>query len=181
MVIESCELYLGTVFTPRNNFRRAQSELYIKACRAFLGHLKDVNVCAGAQITTVTKLFNSLVAPILLYNCEIWDAFVNNKKLQRVDSFVEKLFRDKNKHELLQLRMALGVHKKSDNMAVKGEIGLYPLNIDIYIRMIKYFFNLKYLDRKGNKVIEDGITECINLVRNGYKCWLTAVLFISKV
>ena len=151
LVIESCEQYpyLGTVFTPRNNFKTAQNELYKKACRAFFGYLKDVNIHAGAQITTVSKLFNSLVAPILLYNCEIWGAFMNNKKLQRVDSFVEK-----NKHELLQLKMAkiaLGVHKKSNNMAIRGELGLCPLNIDIYIRMIKYFLHLKDLVVKGNK------------------------------
>ena len=185
MVIESCEQYpyLGTVFTPRNNFKTAQNELYKKACRAFFGYLKDVNIHAGAQITTVSKLFNSLSAPILLYNCEIWGAYMNNKKVQRVDLFVEKMFDNKNKHELLQLKMtkiALGVHKKSNNMAVRGELGLYPLNIDIYIRMIKYFLHLKDLVVKGNKVIEDGITESINLIRNCHECWLAAVLFIFK-
>ena len=88
-VIESCEQYpyLGIVFTPQNNFKTAQNELYKKACRAFL-NLKDVNIRGGAQITTVSKLFNSLLAPILLYNCEIWGANMNKKKLQRVDSFV---------------------------------------------------------------------------------------------
>ena len=119
----------------------------------------------------------------MLYNCEIWGAFMNNKKLKRVHSFVEKMFDDKNKHELLQLKtakIAFGVHKKSNNMAVRGEIGLYPLNIDIYIRMIKYFLYLKDLVIKANKVIEDGITESINLVRNRHECWLTAVLFIFK-
>ena len=87
LVIKSCEQYpyLGTVFTPRNNFKTAQNELHKKACRAFFGYLKDVNIHAGAQITTVSKLFNFLVALILLYNCEIWGAFMNNRKLQRVD------------------------------------------------------------------------------------------------
>ena len=49
LVIESCEQYpyLGTVFTPRNNFKTAQNELYKKACRAFFGYLKDVNIRAG--------------------------------------------------------------------------------------------------------------------------------------
>ena len=70
--------------------------------------------------------------------------------------------------------------QKSNNMAVRRELGLYPLNIDIYIRMIKYFLHLKDLVIKGNKVIEDGITESINLVRNRHECWLTAVLFIFK-
>ena len=46
--------------------------------------------------------------------------------------------------------------------------------------MIKYFLHLEDLVIKGNKVIEDGITESINLVRNRHECWLTAVLFIFK-
>ena len=158
-------------------------EIALSPLHLDLSRLPKALLGLNCEPGTVSKLFNSLVAPILLYNCEIWGAFMNNKKLQRVDPFVEKMFDDKNKHELLQLEMAniaLGVHKKSNNMAVRGELGLYPLNIDIYIRMIKYFLHLKDLVIKGNKVIEDGITESINLVRNRHECWLTAALFIFK-
>ena len=44
LTIESCfqYTYLGTVFTP-NNFKKAQSGLYMKACPAFFGYLKKVN------------------------------------------------------------------------------------------------------------------------------------------
>ena len=77
LMIEYCfqYTYLGTVFTPNNNFKKAQSELYKKACRAFFGYLKEVNIQAGAQISTIRKLFSTLVSPILLYNSEIWGAF----------------------------------------------------------------------------------------------------------
>ena len=77
VTIESCfqYTYLGTVFTLDNNFKKAQSELYRKACRAFFGYLKEVNVQTGAQISAIRKLFSILVSPILLYNSEIWGAF----------------------------------------------------------------------------------------------------------
>ena len=77
LTIESCFqcTYLGTVFTPNNNFKKAQSKLYKRACRAFFGYLKEVNIQAGAQIPTIRKLFSTLVSPILLYNSEIWSAF----------------------------------------------------------------------------------------------------------
>ena len=76
LTIESCfqYTYLGTVFTPTTcnyNFKKAQSELYKKACQAFFGYLKEVNIQAGAQISTIRKLFSTLVSPILLYNSEI--------------------------------------------------------------------------------------------------------------
>ena len=81
LMIESCfqYTYLGTVFTPNNNFKKAQSKLYKKACRAFFGYLKEVNIQPGAQISTIRKLFSTLVSPILLYNSEIWGAFFKEK------------------------------------------------------------------------------------------------------
>ena len=72
-MIKSCShyTYFGTVFTPNNNFKKAQSELYRKACRAFFGYLKEVNIQVRAQISTIRKLFSTLVRPTILYNSEI--------------------------------------------------------------------------------------------------------------
>ena len=77
LTIESCFQYtcLGTVFTPNNNFKKSQSELYKKACRAFFGYPKEVNIRAGAQILTIKKLLSTLASPVPLYNSEIWGAF----------------------------------------------------------------------------------------------------------
>ena len=50
-------VYFGIVFTPGNNFRTAQKELYKKACEALFTYLSVINVHAGAQINTVKKLF----------------------------------------------------------------------------------------------------------------------------
>ena len=108
ILIQSCSeyTYLGTIFTPSNSFKKAQIELYKKACRAFFGFLSAVSVQAGAQVSTVRKLFNSLVCPILLYNSEIWDAFLKPKQLMNLESFKDNLFSDNLKHESLQLKMA---------------------------------------------------------------------------
>ena len=78
ILIQSCSeyTYLGTVFTPGNSFKKAQIELYKKVCRAFFNFLSAVNVQTGAQVSTVRKLCNSLVRPILLCNSEIWGAFL---------------------------------------------------------------------------------------------------------
>ena len=89
ILIQSCSeyTYLGTIFTRGNSFKKAKIELYKKACRAFFGFLSAVNVQAGAQVSTVRKLFNSLVCPILLYNSEIWGAFLKSKQLKNLESF----------------------------------------------------------------------------------------------
>ena len=145
-------IYLSTVFTPGNSFKKAQIELYEKACHAFLSFLSAVNFQTGAQVSTVRKLFNSLVCPILLYNSEIWGAFLTPKQLRNLESFENNLFSDTLKHESLQLKMAkisLGVHKKASDMAVRSDIGMYPLNIEIYVRIVKYCFHLLELAKQG--------------------------------
>ena len=39
-------------------------------------------------------------------------------------------------------KMALGVHFKASNHAVKGELGRFPLHLIIYTRIFKYFLRL---------------------------------------
>ena len=105
ILIQSCSeyTYLGTIFTPSNSFKKAQRqiELHKKACRAFFSFLSAVNVQAGAQVSTVRKLFNSSVCPILLYNSEIWGAFLKPDQLRNLESFKDNLFSDNLKHESL--------------------------------------------------------------------------------
>ena len=73
LVIESCTkyVYLGTAFTPGNNFKTAQKELYKKACKTLFTYLSVINVHAGAQISTVKKLFDTLTLWYARYYCTI--------------------------------------------------------------------------------------------------------------
>ena len=82
-------------------------------------------------------------------------------------------FDDNQNHESLQLKtakIALNVHKNTNNLAVRGEIGMYPLSIEIDKNMIKYFFHLIELSEKGNQIISCGMNECLTLVNKGEKC-----------
>ena len=81
------------------------------------------------------KLLNTLMTPILTYNSEIWGSFMKPNQLRNFDAFIKNLFDDKMAHELLQLKsgkIILRGHKKPANVAVRGELGLLPINIEIY-------------------------------------------------
>ena len=78
-------------------------------------------------------------------------------------------------------KIALHVHKRAKNLAVRGEIGKHPLSIEIYRNMIKYFFYLIELAEKGNQIISCSMNECLTLVNKGAKCWLTSVLYIFNL
>ena len=60
-------------------------------------------------------------------------------------------------------------------------IGMYPLNIEIYVRIVKYCFHLLELAEQGNELIKLGLRECITLVSGDKKCWLTPVLYILRI
>ena len=78
-------------------------------------------------------------------------------------------------------KIALNVYKRTNNWAVRGEIGMYPLSNDIYKNMIKYFFHLIELAEKENQIISCGMNECLTSVNKGEKCWLISVLYIFNL
>ena len=88
------------------------------------------------------------------------------------------------KYESIQLTMArisLGVHKKTSTMTVRSDVGMFPLNIEIYVRIVKYCFHLSELAEQGNELTELGLMKCITSVSSGRKCWLTPVLYIFRI
>ena len=64
------------------------------------------------------ELFTKLVKPILLYGCEIW-GFGNIDVIERV--------------QLKYIKHVLNLKSSTPNYIVYGEVGVYPLKIDIYI------------------------------------------------
>ena len=101
-----------------------------------------------------------------------------------MESFKDNLFIDTLKHESVQFKMAnisLGVHKKASDMTVRGDIGMFPLSIEIYVRTVKYCFHLSELGKQGYELIELGQRECITLVSSDKKYWLTTVFYIFKI
>ncbi len=164
-LITSCEnyKYLGTIFVPSGSFKQARFALHKKACRAFFSILSDINPQSGVKPCVIQKLFRSLVEPILLYNSEVWGAFMGGHNRNVIfKRFNKNIFDDKLQHEILQNRLCkslLGVHSKSSNFAVRGELGAYPLNVTIYERVVKFYSHLLHL-RASNAIIDNALLEC---------------------
>ena len=118
-----------------------------------------INIDNGASVSTVLNLFDSLVSPILLYNCEIWGCFLKSVG-NNYDKFVS--------------RMALGVHSKASNHAVKGELGRFPLHLIIYTRIFKYF--LRLLTLQNNQILNSALEINIHLNNVGRHSWFTTTV-----
>ena len=100
----------------------------------------------------------SLVSPILLNDCEMWDCFLKSVG-NNYDKFVS--------------RMALGVHSKASNHAVKGELGRFPLHLIIYTRIFKYF--LRLLTLQNNQILNSALEINIHLNNVGKHSWFTTI------
>ena len=82
----------------------------------------------------------SVVSPILLNDCEMWGCFLKSVG-NNYDKFVS--------------RMALGVHSKASNHAVKGELGRFPFHLIIYTRIFKHFLML--LTLPNNQILNSAL------------------------
>ena len=74
-------------------------------------------------------------------------------------------------------KMALGVHSKASNHAVKGELGRFPLHLIIYTRIFKYFLWLLTLQNDPilNSALVARPSDKHHLNNVGKYSWFTTV------
>ncbi len=141
IVSEYC--YLGIIFQPSGLFNKAYLNLYSKATKA--KHM--LYKMLGGQnlsVPVALHLFDSLIAPILSYGCEvIFPLSIKNLKEGEVFKVFEKLKLEQCHTSFC--KFILGVPSRATNAAVKGELGSYPIAIFMFIHCIKYFNRLNTL------------------------------------
>ena len=99
------------------------------------------------------------------------------------------MFDESHKHEQLLNRICkytLGIPKKSNTIAAKGELGIYHFNTEVYIRIVKFFFHLSKLIKEGNKLIYSAVMECSTLWKCGDNLskelsWLSTVFYLLQI
>ncbi len=144
--IVSSYRYLGIEIHCRGSFKVALDNLRNKARKAMFKLLSTIH-SSQARIMVQSDLYDKMVKPILLYSAEIWGAYTidmdNYFKSSSPSAFFDKL-----QYELFDLSFAkriLGVHKKSCNFAVRGELARRPLSIEISGLVIKNWATITQL------------------------------------
>jgi hypothetical protein len=135
--IEICQsyTYLGICFSACGTFTKAIKEIVSKASKVFY-RLRQLDIRKNALLTI--KLFDSLVTPVLSYGSEIWGPYVlknvtDTNFMQSIDNcHIEKL-------NIKLCKYILGVNKYATNAAVKGELGRFPILIQVLTLSIKYW------------------------------------------
>ena len=92
-------------------------------------------------------LFDSLIRPILNYNCEVWNKLSkrNMVAIKKGEIQLENLYFDfpAEKMQLQVCRNILGVSKKTSVLALLGELGRYPLMLSCSVQMVKYWHRIE--------------------------------------
>lgn len=115
--------YLGTVFNYTGTFNLNQETLAgkgLKALNVLLNNTKQFDF----KPKVLCQLFDAFVGATLNYGAEVW-GFSKSKEIERI--------------HLKFCKTVLNVKTSSCNMAVYGELGRYPLYVNRYVRIIKFW------------------------------------------
>ena len=128
--------YLGIVFNLNGSFKDALVALRQKALRSYFS-IKKLIDWKYLKRSSIIKLINILLVPILTYGCQIWMPYTIQKHLSALLEALNKTHlllsnivkNPAEKVYLACLKWVLGVHKRTFNTAVWGDCGAYPLLI----------------------------------------------------
>lgn len=173
--------YLGILYSSSGTFTHCQNDLYKRALKAYFKLSKcfeDIH----RNVDTLLHLFDHTVKPVALYGSEIWGTINSSSKSVAKDKY--DLFKSLDvlpceKLHIKFLKYILGVHKKSSNDAVKGELGRYPLYFEALCSTVKYLQRLQQED--VSDLLKDALWESKSLYNCHKKSWFSDVQFLIKL
>jgi hypothetical protein len=115
--------YLGVIFTKTCNFDVTKKHPADKALKAMYEVLKMGRLYKLSEKIKL-DVFDKMIKPILLHGCKVW-GFGKNEVLERV--------------HLKFYKILLNLKSSTPNYMVYGELGRYPIDIDIKVRTISYW------------------------------------------
>jgi hypothetical protein len=118
--------YPCITYSKSGSFNPAKKDLVNKGTKAMYEVLKKGRL-HNLSIQCQLDIFEKTVKPILLYRCETW-GFGKNYIIERV--------------HLTFCKLLLHVKTSTPNFMIYGELGRYPIDIDIKVCMISYWSKL---------------------------------------
>ena len=119
--------YLGLNLSYTGKFSCTQRNIADRSLRAFYALKRDVHELVNLSAPMLCRLFDKLVAPVILYASEIW-GFHASLLVERV--------------HLKFCKWLLKVPNCTTNEMVYGELGRFPMLINRKIRILKYWVKI---------------------------------------
>jgi hypothetical protein len=159
--------YLGIIFKPSGSFTEAKKAIFC---------IRKSLCSENMNVVLHMKLFDSCVKPILLYCSEIWAMPLIVKDGIDIEAKYDSFH--PNRIQIKFAKYILVVHKSATNIAVLGELGLYPLSIHPLKSCINYWLYL--VNTRENSLVCHSYKENILLkdgLFNKAKTFLTDIGF----
>ena len=172
--------YLGILFSSTGTFSHCVYDLYKRALKANFKLRKSFGDL-HQNVDTMLHLFDHTVKPVLLYSSEIWGSIDTTTSSFKKGNFnMCKSLSDKpyEKLHVNFLKYVLGVHKKATNSAVMGELGRYPIYIDVLCNSVKYFERLN--SDHVSTLLKNAFKESNNLHSISKKSWASSTYFLLE-
>ena len=118
--------YLGIYFTRGSSFDKAKKHIVEQANKAMYSLLKKIRTL-NLPLDMQLELFDKTIKPILLYGAEVW-GFGNCDIIERV--------------HLKFLKYVLNLKKSTPSRMIYGELGIFPIKIEIQHRTLSYWCKL---------------------------------------
>ena len=144
--------YLGITLTLSGSLSKTMEELRKKGLRAYfaLKSLVDINELSTSSII---KLFDALILPVVSYGCPIWThnttftkEFISGRSETQPTECLKRIATDPiEKLHLKFLKWNLGLHKKASNIFCWGDTGRCPLVQKISKQAVDFFERLSSL------------------------------------
>ena len=151
-------VYLRVVFSSGGSFipnTKTLSGKALERMHQLIQLLREVDT----PINIALNLFDSFVASVLSYGCEVW-GYMNAECIERVHRKIYKYI--------------INGKQTTNNNALYSELGRYPLLIERRIRIVKYWFNLMHKS-ENNCFVNSVYNEMKNSMANDSQnmFWLT--------
>ena len=167
--------YLGTIVNRTGNFKLNEIYLKNKGLKARFAITRSIGV--DCKASTLIRLFQRMVEPILLYNCEVAQACIPIS--WDIEKFKKRMWEDKEIDKVVKgfLRQVLGISKKTTISGIRAETGKYPLSLNIYTQMIKYWTRL--LTTKST-LLQEAHMDNIERFKKGKQSWIRSIIYLLK-
>ena len=175
--------YLGVIFTCNGTFAIASQSLAEKARKvSFMLNRKvtgdnDVNLLPPTQLF----LFDTYVKPILLHGSEVWSsANCRNRANILKDPHTQNAINISpiDKVQTDYCKYILGLGQKASNTATLAELGRYSLDIEIKVKIIKFWYRI--ISMPENHILYKSYKTAASLDDNGFCSWASTVRLILQ-
>ena len=173
--------YLGCEFQCSGLFNLARQSLYNKGLKTYFKFSKCFKD-SKPSLQTFLHIFDHTVLPVMMYGSEIWGLFKKYEKLSdenKADNFFNQLCKDltMEKLHIKACKQFLCLNKRSTNIAVMGEVGRFPLMLNVILSMFKFW---RHILNSGDVLLTNSYEESSKLHAENKISWVGCISALIK-